>query len=199
MLLAVDPWPGTLIHDEWGDVFTVDLDGGMALEYIDTTEETMSDMAFSPEGKLYGVTLPVSGERSFLYSFLSDFESETPSIETEWFLAIATEASEPLYLNALTFDDAGELFAAGSKYPDPHSHTGFLFKIDTDTGIAEEILELTGPGGDYSSSGDLAFDSDGNLYSTTVSGELLLIPPGQDNTSRLRQKYCWKFLRMLIQ
>jgi len=180
-LLAVAPWPGTLIHDRWGDVFTVDLDGDMALEYIDTTDEPMSDMAFSPEGELYGVTLPPTGGNSFLYSFLSDFESETPSIDTESVLAIATEASEPLYLNGLTFSPAGELFAAGSKYPIPHSNTGFLFKIDPDTGIAEEILELTGAGGDYSSSGDLAFDSDGNLYLTTVSGDLLRIPPEQNS------------------
>lgn len=179
MLLAVAPWPGTLIHDDGGDVFTVDLDGGMALEYIATTDEVMSDMAFSPQGELYGVTLPWWGGNSYLYSFLSDFESATPSIETESVLAIATEASEPLYLNGLTFSPAGEMFAIGSKFPVPHSNTGFLFRIDPETGTAEEVLELTDAGVDYSSSGDLAFDSDGNLYVTTVSGHLLRIPPEQ--------------------
>ncbi|HUT92292.1 MAG TPA: hypothetical protein VMY37_22550, partial [Thermoguttaceae bacterium] len=181
MLLAVAPWPGTLIHDDEGDVFTVDLDGDMVLEYIDTTDEVMSDMAFSPEGDLYGVTLPDWPYASDLYSFVSDFESETPSIETESVLAIATEAEEPLYLNGLTFSPAGELFAIGSKVPFPHSNLGFLFQIDPDTGIAEEILELSGSGTDYSSSGDLAFDSDGNLYVTTVSGHLLRVSPEQDS------------------
>ena len=177
MLLAVDPWPGTLIHDDGGDVFSVDLDGGMALEYIDTTDEVMSDMAFTPEGKLYGVTLPWWGGNSVLYSFLSDFQSDTPSIETEWTRAITLGATQPLYLNALTFSPEGELFAAGSKFPDPHSNPGFLFKIDLDTGAAEEVLSF----GAYSSSGDLAFDSYGNLYLTARSGELLLVPPEQDS------------------
>jgi len=177
MLLAVDTWPGTLIHDAWGDVFSVDLDAGMALQFIDTTDEAMSDMAFTPEGKLYGVTLPALGGYSVLYSFLADFESETPSIETEWTREITLGDTEPLYLNALTFSPEGELFAAGSKFPDPHSNPGFLFKIDLDTGAAEEVLSF----GTYASSGDLAFDSHGNLYLTARSGELLLVPPEQDS------------------
>ena len=180
-LLAVDPWPGTLIHDDWGDVFTLDIDGGMVLEYVATTQDVLSDMAFSPEGELYGVNLPDWPYASVLYSFDSDFESDPPSIETDTTLAIATESDDSLYLNGLTFSPTGELFAIGSKVPSPHSNPGFLFEIDPDTGAAEEILELTDLGVEYSSSGDLAFDSDGNLYVTTVSGNLLRIPPEQDS------------------
>ena len=179
-LLAVDSWPGTLIHDDWGGVYSVDLDDGMALEFVDTTDEVLSDMAFSPEGKLYGVTLPAGGWPSRLYAFTTDFE--TPSIETDpdWPRTITLGGTQ-VYVNSLGFNTAGELFAVGSKFPNPHSNSNFLFKINPDTGGAEEVLALSDPSGDYHSSGDLTFDSHGNMYVTTLSGDLLRIPPEQDS------------------
>ena len=177
MLLAVESWPGFLIHDDEGDVFTVDPDNEMALEYIDTTPEVLSDMAFSPEGGLYGATLPWWGGVSALYSFVADFEAATPSITAEWVRTITRGVSGWVYVNSLGFNSAGELFAVGSKSPNPHINPNFLFKIDLDTAEAEEILSLGG----YASAGDLMFDSHDNMYLTTVSEQLLRVPPEQDS------------------
>jgi len=171
-LLAAGGWSGTVLHDASGDLFTIDLDGGMALEYVGTTDLEMYDMAFSPLGELYGVNNPWWGS-SELYTFDVDFESSTPSVTTNFRGTITMGQGQGIYVNSAKFNGAGELLAAGAD----QSGENWLFKINPDTGGAQRVLAL----GVHQSAGDLAFDTFGNLYLTTKSGNLLRIPPGMDS------------------
>ena len=182
-MLAVDAWPGTVIHDASGDLFTVDLDGGMAVAYVGTTDLEMFDMAFSPLGELYGVNNPWWGP-SELYTFEVDFG--TPSVTTNLRGTITMGQGQGIYVNSLAFNQAGELFAAGSD----QQGRNYLFKVDPDTAGAERVLALDS----YQSAGDLAFDSGGNLFLTTLSGELLRISPAMDSFAVVGQTQFLDFL-----
>ena len=81
-------------------------------------------------------------------------------------------------LNALTFDDAGTLYAASGT-------SGNLYTLDPTTGAATLAGSL--PGG-VTSSGDLAFDDAGalwgvgNPFSFALDDRLLLLEPGATGT-----------------
>ncbi len=178
-LLSMDGWTGTVIHDASGNLFTVDLDNAMELHYVGNTDAVMFDMAFSPQGKLYGVG-PSVFDHSLLYSFDVDFESPSPAITTEWVRTITMGQDRRVYVNSLKFHESGELYAAG--YDD--SDENYLFKIGLGGGGAgaQRVLSLE----EYVSAGDLTFDTAGNLYLTTTytdttSGDLLRIPPGMNS------------------
>lgn len=174
-------WPGAVVHDSVGNIFTLDMDNALALEYAGTSDVVLYDMAFSPapESKLYGITLPYGGFFSELVSFDIDLSGDTPVITTESIDTIHMGINNGIYANSLGFNAAGELFAAGYDV----SGDNELFKIDPDTNGAQRVLDL----GVHISSGDLTFDTDGNLYLTTSSGNLLQIPPGQNDINVVGQ------------
>ncbi|NQT11578.1 MAG: hypothetical protein HQ582_02445, partial [Planctomycetes bacterium] len=173
-------WPGAVIHDSVGNIFTLDMDDALALEYAGTSDVVLFDMAFSPapESKLYGITLPYGGFFSELVSFDIDLSGDTPVITTESIDTIHMGINNGIYANSLGFNAAGELFAAGYDV----SGNNELFKIDPDTQGAVRVLDLD----EHVSGGDLASDSDGNLYVTTL-GDLLQVPPQQDSYNVIGQ------------
>ena len=161
-------WFGSLIHDQTGDLFAVDLLGDMAVEYLGQTDTVMFDVAFSPSGDLYGVGGPSEGP-SELYLIDVDFEDPPAAIQTTYIGVVAVYGTEPVYVNSLAFRDDGVLFAAGFNWWGEE----FLFSIDTDTAIAEEELwlEPDSPLDRHQSAGDLASGEDGAMYLTTRAGK----------------------------
>ena len=117
--------------------------------WIGRLPAVMSDIA-AFNGTLYGI----SGGGSTLYSI-------DPSSGSGTAIGSGTGAA----LNALAFSPSGTLYAAGGDS---------LYTIDITTGTATEIGSGSGAGA-YTSSGDLEFDSSGNLYltSTGASGDQL--------------------------
>ena len=156
-LLAVDV-VGTLIHDEFGNLFTVDIRDNMAVEWLGAADQAFFDIAFSPSGELYGVTGPFSSV-SELYRIDVDLANPTPTIETEFIDYVETAPGEWLWLNSLEFRPDGVLFAAGYN----ESGENFVYTIDPASATATEVITT----GQYSSAGDLVFAEDGNMYITT--------------------------------
>lgn len=168
-------WSGTLIHDSTGDLFTVDVFGTMAVQYVGTTSVVMYDMAFSPSGQLYGVGGSSSGP-SRLYQIDVDFSGPSPSVETR-LVGTVTMGGLGIYVNSLEFSPDGELFAAGY---DAFGNNA-LFKIDEDTAGAQREFHLDA----YESAGDMEFDEFGNLYLTTMGGDLLNLDVRNDSYQRV--------------
>ncbi|MHC4406704.1 MAG: NHL repeat-containing protein, partial [Planctomycetota bacterium] len=190
-MLSIAGWAGSVIHDASGDLFTVDLDDGMELSYVGAADAVMLDMAFSPAGELYGVAgdyLGGSGP-SGLYSFVVDFESPSPTIETNFLGHISLGEDRGITVNSLQFRDDGELYAAGF---DDYGYYA-LFRIDPGTAGAERKLDLEG----HESAGDLAFDYAGNAYLTTTWGDLLRIDPGMDSFDVVGPTDYWDFYGLL--
>ena len=177
-LLDAAGWPGHVIHDGGGNLYTLDIDNGFALEYVGTMDYVMFDMAFSPSGVLYAVDNPPY-DSSGLFEIEVDFESPTPIVETHFLGTIALAKDEGIYVNSLEFRQDGELFAAG--YDEYGNSCLFSITPGTAPGAKRELY-LDDFGYVYESAGDLAFDSDGNLYLTTSDwGDLLRIDPSLDS------------------
>jgi len=117
--------------------------------WIGSLPAVMSDIA-AFNGTLYGI----SGADSTLYSIDPSSGSGT-----------AIGSGTGVALNALAFSPSGTLYAAGGDS---------LYTIDITTGMGTEIGSGSGAGA-YTSSGDLEFDSGGNLYLTSsgASGDQL--------------------------
>jgi len=163
-------WSGTLIHDSTGDIFAIDLNEPISVEYLGTTTAVMFDMAFSPTGQLYGVGGPLSGP-SELYEIQIDFSGPTPSVETH-FVGTITMGGLGIYVNSLEFSPDGTLFAAG--YDAFGQNALFEISLDTAGAVREIHLDF------YQSSGDMEFDEFGNLYLTTLTGDLLRLDVRND-------------------
>lgn len=162
-------WFGGVVHDGSGDLFAVDLDGGMAIEHLGTMDPVMFDVAFSPSGELFGVGGSLWGP-SQLYSIDVDFDSPSPVIQTQLLGTLHVADEHPIYVNALDFRPDGTLFAAGYDLFGGR----YVYSIDTSTAEANEEVSIGGHG----SAGDLTFDVDGNMLLTTSAGELVRVDPG---------------------
>jgi len=170
-LLDGAAWGGGIVHDSFGNVFAVDLLGDMAAELLGQTSEVMFDTAFSPSGQLYGVGGPAQGP-SELYQIELNLDDPAKGIETT-LVDVVSENNQGIFANGLEFGNDGTLFAAGYDV----QGQGKVFSIDPLTGDAESEVLL----GNYQSAGDLTFDTDGNMYVTTFSGDLLRVGPSLES------------------
>jgi len=167
-LLNGTEWIGTVVHDNDGDLFTVDMDD-LSVAHVGRMNQVMFDVAFSPTGQLYGISGPEIPTR--LYTIDIDFDNlPAPGgpIGTTLIGAI-TDSTGDVALNSLEFRSDGTLFAVGFNSLDEE----FVYTIDTTTAAAKAELSVAG----HQSAGDVAFDMDGNLYVTTFAGKLVRVDP----------------------
>ena len=132
------------IHDSSNMLATIDVETGEA-EVIGDMGERITDIAFAPNGDLYGVS--------------SDMFWKID--RTDASLTLIGEHGVP-NANALEFSTAGTLYAAGFS-------SQSLFTIDPETGQSTDV-GTTG----FESSGDLAFHR-GQLYLSAVDGQFVSI------------------------
>ncbi len=121
-------------HDSDGDLFTVDVTTGET-NVIGRMPAVMFDIAFAPDGQLYGVD---GAANANLYVIDASDASGT----------LIGSVGAPI--NALVFSPAGTLLGAQDQ----------LFSIDLETGTGTPFPEDLGT---FSSAGDLAFDAQGRL------------------------------------
>ncbi len=133
------------LHDSAGDLATINVATG-AVTVIGEMDEILTDIAFSPEGELYGVT----------HSDLYVVDSSDASLQ------LIGPHGEDDQLTALVFSADSVLYAAGGE--------GILYTLDASTGEATVVGEIG-----YAAAGDLAFDSTGNLYVSTTRDSLAVI------------------------
>lgn len=140
--------PTIWADDEQGKLFTVNVGTG-AVHVIGKMPAVMWDIAFDSHGDLYGVSY--SNGNSSLWKINPSNASATRI------------GSVGAIVNSLVFAANGKLYAAGNN----------LYQINTSTGHGTVVgnQHLNG----YSSSGDLAFDSVGNLYLSTTSNDLVRV------------------------
>ncbi len=174
--LLSSSWPGLLIHDSSGDIFTVDFRGGWNLNRVGNTPVRMFDMAFSASGELYAVGGP-TGASSQLYRLSVNYTSYSP-VDMQLVGAIRV-GSAGVYVNSVDFGPDGFLYAAG--YDAAGVNT--LFRVDPGTAAATAVM-LLGP---HRSAGDLEFDEFGNLYFTTENARLVRV----DLTNGTYQEVGW--------
>ncbi|WP_027157982.1 WD40 repeat domain-containing protein [Methylobacter luteus] len=112
------------------------------LDLGETSVKEMTDLAFLPSGKLFGVT------------FTRLLIINTVTQKTEFVGGIIGEAylSEERWINSLAASPDGQLYAA--------TRDGELLTIDTETGQGTKVGVY---GSDLGSSGDLVFLPDGTL------------------------------------
>lgn len=137
--------PAMHIGDISGNLFTVDIATGAAT-LIGNNGIAMTDIAFDSSGNLYGITF------SQLYSI-------NPSTAAATLIGTVTNAGTNM--NSLVFDSSGTLWAASSNN---------IININTSTSVGTVLAT-----GAYYSSGDLAFDSTGDLFLTQYTGNLAKI------------------------
>jgi hypothetical protein len=163
--LVVD-WAGSVVHDDTGDLFAIDLDDGGPIQFLGTMGAVMFDMAFSPTGVLYGVGGLPTGP-SELYRIEIDFDNPGGSLDTTWIGMVSPDGFAGTFLNSLEFAPDGTLYGVGYDW----AGWEYVFSIDPSDASAEYVLPL----GSYYAAGDLTFDSDGQGYTVTDTGVLLEI------------------------
>lgn len=132
------------IHDSSNKLATIDVETGET-EIIGDMGERITDIAFAPNGDLYGVSS----------------DSFWKIDRTDASLTMISEHGIP-GANALEFSRSGTLYAAGFT-------SESLFTIDPESGQSTDI-GTTG----FESSGDLAFHK-GQLYLSAVDGQFVSI------------------------
>jgi hypothetical protein len=130
-----------LVGDAIGNLWEVALPSGHATK-LGNMGTVMTDIALSPSGQLYGVS----------YTSLYTIDRHTGSS------ALVGSLGGPRGVNSLIFDGNGELLAADRV-------SQCLYKVNPLT-AGSTIIGHTG----FSSEGDLAFDSAGNLFLTATGG-----------------------------
>ncbi|MCP4589501.1 MAG: hypothetical protein GY842_02025 [bacterium] len=136
------------VNDSANRLLTVDVATGH-VERLGTTGAQFTDIAFSLEERLYGVT------RTYLYE-IDPANGRSTLIGRHGF----GEPGHSYGIDSLTFASDNTLYAAGSNV---------LIRIDTDTGAGTAVGTLSG----YSSAGDMAADAQGRLFLTSDAGMLL--------------------------
>ena len=140
--------PSLWVDDWQGNLGTVDVATGN-VNYVGNMGVVMTDIAFDPTGKLYGITdnslyqINASTAAATLIggSFSNYFGGGTP--------------------NSLVFDTNGTLYAAN----------GVLFTINVSTGNPTFVGAGSGTFGSFSSSGDLAFVGTGSTRKLYLSSD----------------------------
>jgi hypothetical protein len=146
------PSPVILVADANGQLWKTGATPSDAT-WIGGLPAVMPDIA-SYNGALYGVSAAPSGGFSTLYS-----------VDPASGAGRTVGTGNGVVLNALAFNVAGTLYAAGGDH---------LYTLNTSTGVATLVGSGIGSG-TYSSSGGLAFDSGGNLYLTSAGTQLYLL------------------------
>lgn len=135
------------IHDNTGRLATVDVSTG-ALTVIGQLGAVMTDIAFAPNGALFGLTF-------------NGFYSINPATGAASLIGVHGIPGG----NALVFRTDGTLFAAGF---DSNS----LFTINPTTGASTNLGSIGFP-----SAGDLAFNG-GDLYLSSLTDQLIRVQLG---------------------
>ena len=133
--------PKLWVHDDARHLGQLDVATGVYTP-VGTTAVTFSDIAFAPDGTLYGISYPGT-------SGLYVIDTTTA--------AVSAKGSTGRTLNALVFGHDGTLYAAGGDT-----------LVTLDPATAASTFRGTFPS--YQSAGDLAFDGAGTLYLSTTSG-----------------------------
>ena len=138
--------PVLYIDDSDGNLGTVDVQTG-AVTVIGATGVVLTDIAFAPNGKLYGISF-------------TDLYRINPTT------AVATRigAHGIAQGNALVFGDDGTLYAMGNGATD-------LYTVNLYTGVASVLADIG-----FESAGDLAFN-DGELYLSSTTNDLIEFDP----------------------
>jgi len=145
--------PVMYVHDSAGELGTVDVATGNVI-LIGNMGVTMTDIAFSPTGDLFGLSF------SGLYSI--NLKTAAASFIGNHSIAGG---------NALVFSSDGTLYGAGNS-------TTLLYSISTLTGDSTSLGNMG-----FASGGDLAF-KDGNLFLASSGNQLVKIDLGNlTNTS----------------
>lgn len=131
-----------------GGLGSVELETGV-VHYSGDLQYELLDIAFSPEGVLYGIS------EDFVFTVNKDDAS----------LSFVGEHGLGVITNALIFDSSGNLYSAAYD-------TTLLYSIDPNSGVGSTIGDIG-----YKSSGDLAFQDD-ILYMTTTDNNLIQVDPG---------------------
>ncbi len=134
------------VHDSNGQLGKINLNTG-AQEVIGDLGVVLSDIAFDPNGQLFGV------DPSGLWSV-------DPKTAQTTFVGGANFTGTSM--NALVFDSRGVLYAAG--------RDNTLYTIDPTTGEATSQGDIG-----FSSAGDLAFDASGRLFMSSTGNSLVEI------------------------
>ena len=132
------------VDDSAGNLGTVDVATGNAT-VIGNMGVTMTDIAFSPSGQLFGLTF-------------TGFYSINPTTAAATFIGNHSVPGG----NALVFAADGTLYAAGFQ-------STSLFTINPATGAGTSLGSIS-----VASGGDLAFNG-GNLFLATLTNQLFLI------------------------
>ncbi|MEO8602610.1 MAG: GDSL-type esterase/lipase family protein [bacterium] len=143
------------VHDANGRLGTVNVGTGEVFQ-IGALGATMTDVAFSATGELYGVT------------FDGFYQIDATTAYAVYVRKLGIGFNE--VMNALVFGPDGTLYGA--------SNTGGFYRIDPDSGQATRIRQMA-----YGSAGDLAFDDRGRLYLSTTSNDLVRIDPATGATA----------------
>ncbi len=153
------PFPMYVV-DSANHLLTVDVQSGQ-VDRVDGGFAQLTDIAFDPQGTLYGITA--------VYVYEID-------VQRGWSTLIGAHGfgnpTNPSGIDALTFGADGVLYGAGND---------ILISIDPDTGAGTALGNLSG----YSSSGDLAVDSAGRLLLTTDAGALVEVHPDGSGATRI--------------
>lgn len=134
------------VHDSSGNLGTVDVSTG-AVNTIGNMGVQLTDIAFDPTGKLYGISFTA------LYSI-------NPLTAVSTLIGSHGMADG----NALVFGSDGTLYGAGV-------NTRQLFRLDPGTGAAISLGNMG-----HASGGDLAF-KDGRLYLASSANQLVQVNP----------------------
>jgi len=150
--------PGPIVYlvDKSGKLGTLDL-GTRAVRVIGSTGLHLTDIAFSPDHKLYGVTF-------------KNFYRLDPATGHATFVGKLGVRG----INALVFDKSGHGYAAAFNSTN-------LYRVDATTGHATVI----GPNGRYKSAGDLAFLK-GLLLLTTSDENVVALNPATGKSGAVR-------------
>jgi hypothetical protein len=143
---ALSAAPILYIDDTNGNLGTVDVATG-ASTVIGATGEALTDIAFAPDGKLYGITF-------------TDLYRINPNTAVATLIGAHGIAGG----NALVFGPDGTLYGAGNS-------TSGLYSINIATGASQELADIG-----FESAGDLAFNG-GELYLSSTTNELIAIDP----------------------
>lgn len=134
----------------------------------------LADVTFDATGNLYGTTLQGGGQGNFGVVF--ELQPQTTGAWKEKLLHVFWNRPAAHPMAGLVLDASGNLYgttALGAPTSACPNGCGTLFKITpSSTGAAGyQILRLFGRNSDgYNPSGDLIFDSKGNLWGTTQAG-----------------------------